>query len=159
MPGSSVQARYAHTNLIARDWQALAQFYIEVFGCVPVPPERFYSSEVFDRLTGLQHATLRGMHLRLPGYGEGGPTLEIFQYDPPLGKPDPAVNRQGFGHVAFQVDDLASAHRAVLDAGGSAVGEIATLHPSPTSRVTVCYVTDPEGNILELQKWHPAEAS
>src|SRR5678815_5648625 len=29
--------RYVHTNLIARDWRALARFYEDVFGCVPVP--------------------------------------------------------------------------------------------------------------------------
>jgi predicted enzyme related to lactoylglutathione lyase len=26
-------ARYVHTNLIARDWRALAGFYQRVFGC------------------------------------------------------------------------------------------------------------------------------
>ena len=35
-------ARYGHTNLVAADWRALARFYEEVFGCVPVPPERDY---------------------------------------------------------------------------------------------------------------------
>ena len=34
-----------------------------------------------DSATGINGAHLRGMHLRLPGYGEHGPTLEIFQYD------------------------------------------------------------------------------
>ena len=29
-------ARYGHTNLVANDWRALAKFYQEVFGCVPV---------------------------------------------------------------------------------------------------------------------------
>ena len=33
-------ARYGHTNLIAKDWRALASFYQEQFGCTPVPPER-----------------------------------------------------------------------------------------------------------------------
>ena len=28
-------ARYAHTNLIARDWRRLVDFYQTVFGCVP----------------------------------------------------------------------------------------------------------------------------
>lgn len=32
----SISATYAHTNLIAEDWQALARFYQQVFGCVPV---------------------------------------------------------------------------------------------------------------------------
>ena len=47
-------ARYGHTNLIARDWQRLAHFYEEVFGCVPVPPERDYRSADLDRGTGLR---------------------------------------------------------------------------------------------------------
>jgi predicted enzyme related to lactoylglutathione lyase len=25
--------KYAHTNIIARDWEKLAQFYIDVFDC------------------------------------------------------------------------------------------------------------------------------
>ena len=37
-------ARYGHTNLIAADWRALASFYEELFGCVPVPPERDYAA-------------------------------------------------------------------------------------------------------------------
>jgi hypothetical protein len=36
----TLQATYVHTNLIAHDWRALAEFYQQVFGCVPVPPER-----------------------------------------------------------------------------------------------------------------------
>ncbi len=35
--------RYVHTNLIARDWRLLAQFYTGVFGCEFVPPERDYA--------------------------------------------------------------------------------------------------------------------
>lgn len=33
-------ARCGHTNLVARDWRQLAGFYIDLVGCVPVPPER-----------------------------------------------------------------------------------------------------------------------
>ena len=33
-------AKYAHTNLIARDWRALARFYEETFGCVAVALQR-----------------------------------------------------------------------------------------------------------------------
>ena len=43
---------------------------------------RDLSGEWLDRATGLKNAHIKGIHLRLPGYGEGGPTLEIFQYDP-----------------------------------------------------------------------------
>lgn len=91
--------RFGHTNLIARDWRQLARFYIQLFGCTLVPPERNYSGPNLERGTGIPGAALTGAHLRLPGCGEQGPTLE---------------------------------------AG---------------TRVMWCYVTDPEGNIVELQSW------
>ncbi|MFN2155425.1 MAG: VOC family protein, partial [Anaerolineae bacterium] len=75
-----VRARYVHTNLVARDWRALAAFYERVFGCTPVPPERALSGPWLERATGLNEVQIRGVHLRLPGHGESGPTLEVFQY-------------------------------------------------------------------------------
>ncbi len=46
-------ARYGHTNLIARDWRALASFYESVFGCVVVPPERNFSGPDLEAGTGI----------------------------------------------------------------------------------------------------------
>ena len=63
------------------------------------------------------------------------------------------MNRPGFGHIAFLVDNVAEAQDAVLQAGGSAIGEIVTLQLVTGARVTWCYVTDPEGNAIELQSW------
>ena len=63
-----IQARYVHTNLIAADWRALADFYIAVFGCAVVPPERDYTGAALDAGTGLDDAHLQGVHLRLPGW-------------------------------------------------------------------------------------------
>jgi predicted enzyme related to lactoylglutathione lyase len=146
-------AKYAHTNLIAKDWRLLADFYQRVFGCVVVPPERDLSGETLDDGTGLKGARLRGVHLRLPGYGESGPTLEIFSYDSLAEAGVKAVNRPGFAHIAFQVEDVAAAWQEVLAAGGIAVGEVVTLQIANGRQVTWCYVTDPEGNILELQAW------
>jgi catechol 2,3-dioxygenase-like lactoylglutathione lyase family enzyme len=96
---------------------------------------------------------LQGVHLRLPGHGDGGPTLEIYSYSRFAEGPAPAVNRPGFGHLAFEVASVADARAQVLAAGGQAVGEVVTLETATGSRVTWCYVTDPEGNILELQSW------
>jgi predicted enzyme related to lactoylglutathione lyase len=146
-------ARYGHTNLIARDWRSLAGFYERLFGCVPVPPERDYSGTDLDRATGVPGGRLTGVHLLLPGHGERGPTLEIYQYSIPADGPRPAVNRPGFGHIAFQVASVADARGEVLAAGGAAVGEVVTLTTKAGTHVTFCYVTDPEGNIVELQSW------
>ena len=69
--------RYGHTNLIAQDWRALASFYEELFGCIPVPPERDFKGSDLERGTGIPGAELRGVHLRLPGHGAAGPTPEV----------------------------------------------------------------------------------
>ncbi len=147
-----MNAKYVHTNLIARDWQALSNFYQELFGCIPVPPERDFQGEKLEAGTGVPGAHLRGAHLRLPGYGDNGPTLEIFNYNILEDRPTTAVNRPGFGHIAFSVDDVASAQKAVLEMSGQAIGEIVILQTA-VGKVTWCYVTDPEGNIIELQSW------
>ncbi len=150
-----ITARYAHTNLIAKDWHTLANFYQRVFGCTPVPPERDFKGETLEKAVGMAGAHLRGVHLRLPGYGDNAPTLEIFNYSTLEPQQKTAVNRPGFSHIAFAVDDVAAAQAAVLAGGGNKVGEIVTLQVASGAKVTFCYVTDPEGNIIELQTWAP----
>lgn len=68
-------------------------------------------------------------------------------------KPTRAVNRPGYGHIAFAVDDVPVARDAVLAAGGHALGKVEVLVTSTGGRVTCSYVTDPEDNIIELQSW------
>src|SRR5688572_19909428 len=146
-------ARYVHTNLIARDWGRLAEFYQSVFGCARVPPERHFSGPDLEAGTGVRNSSIDGVHLRMPGHGHDGPTLEIFAYSRTAEGPAPAVNRPGFGHIAFGVQSVADARAEVLAAGGNSVGEIVTLTTAVGRRVTWCYVTDPEGNVVELQSW------
>lgn len=148
-----IDARFGHVNIIARDWRALADFYERVLGCTPVPPERDLRGPELAAATGIANAALRGIHLRLPGGGPTGPTLEIFEYDPSLGHPSTAANRPGFGHIAFVVPDVPSARSLILEHRGEPMGEVVTTATADGRRVTWCYVTDPEGNIVELQSW------
>jgi predicted enzyme related to lactoylglutathione lyase len=149
----AIRAKYVHTNLIAKDWKRLAAFYERVFGCIPLLPERDLSGEWLESATGVPQAHIRGVHLRLPGYGDEGPTLEIFQYDRQTDPSKPAINRPGFAHVAFAVDDVAAAREAVLAAGGGVVGDLVSVEIPGAGQITFAYVTDPEGNIVELQHW------
>lgn len=149
----TISAKYTHTNLVAKDWRKLAHFYEQVFGCLPVPPERDLAGRWLEEATGIPNAHLRGLHLRLPGYGADGPTLEIFQYDLEAAGLDPAPNRPGFAHIAFAVDDVESALAMVLSAGGGAIGKRVSLAVPGAGTVEIVYATDPEGNIIELQKW------
>ena len=148
-----INARCVHTNLIARDWKKLVRFYRDVFGCISRGPERDLSGEWLDRVTSLSAARLGGVHLRLPGYGDTGPTLEIFSYEDTSDKQLPMPNEPGFAHVAFAVDDVEQALETVISAGGGSVGEIATTEVDGVGSLQVVYARDPEGNIVELQKW------
>ena len=151
-----IDARFGHVNVIARDWRRLADFYREVFGMEIVPPLRDYRAEDVEAGTGVAGVAFRGAHLRLPGLGAEGPTLEIYQYDSgPEGLPSVA-NRPGFRHIAFVVHDVPAAREAVIAAGGGKVGAIVTTTPGPGRRVSWAYVTDPEGNHIELQAWSEA---
>ena len=146
-------AKYAHTNLIARDWRELLRFYVEVFGCEPMPPERDAQGAWLDRATGLNGARLQGMHLRLPGGGPDGPTLEIYSYDDMGVQPFSMPNDTGYGHLAFSVNDISTAVQHVVDHGGTLLGQIATTTVTGVGDLEVIYVRDPEGNIIELQTW------
>ncbi len=117
-------ARYVHTNLIARDWRKLAEFYQSVLGCVLVPPERHFSGAELEAGTGVRGSHVDGVHLRMPGNGEKGPTIEIF-----------------------------TCARRSSHTGGGAVGDVVTLTTAAGRQVTWGYVTDPEGNVVELQSW------
>ncbi len=148
-----IKAKYVHTNLTARDWRALVRFYCDVFGCIPKLPERDLSGPWLDDLTALSAAHLRGVHLLLPGFAEGGPTLEIFGYGQMVAGTKPVVNESGFGHIAFLVEDVETALRAVLEAGGGTIGKTVETKVAGVGILKVVYATDPEGNIVELQNW------
>lgn len=144
---------YAHTNIIAADWKKLSRFYEDVFGCTPAAPPRKFSGAWVAAGTGVANAELEGQHLRLPGVGPTGPTLEIFTYTASLPRAEPRANRIGFGHLAFLVDDVAALLERAIEHGGKAVGEVVTHDIEGRGRFTFAYATDPEGNILELQSW------
>lgn len=145
--------QYVHTNLIARDWRKLADFYIEVFNCKPQYPERDLSGEWIDKMTNIGNVKVKGIHLSLPGY-ENGPTLEIFAYEPTNWKStESVINQQGFGHIAFHVDDVGNVVQKLIAHGGKTLGEIITKNYSELGLLTAVYAQDPEGNFIEIQNW------
>ena len=150
--------KYAHTNLIAKDWKRLSAFYREVFDCMPVPPARDLSGDWLDRATGLVQVCIHGIHLRLPGYGNAGPTLEIFEYGSMPSRPEVRPNTPGFSHIAFAVDEVETTVQKVLTHGGSAVGALTVRDYPGMGSLTFQYVSDPEGNMIEVQSWEKSRS-
>lgn len=149
----STAAKYVHTSIVADDWQSLARFYAKVFGCSFKPPRRRLSGHWLDELTSLKGARIRGAHLLLPGHGSDGPTLEIFQYSRTARRHPARINRPGLAHIAFAVPDVHAALAAVEEHGGDRVGGVVEADIRGAGRICVAYAKDPEGNIIELQRW------
>lgn len=146
--------RYVHTSIVAKDWRRLVEFYERVFGAEIVPPERDLRGEWLDDLTGIPQVHVEGAHLALPGHGDRGPTLEIFSYTPPNERADsPGIDRQGFGHIAFEVDDVESMVERIRSHGGGLLGSIVRHRYEEIGTLIVAYCYDPEGNYIEVQNW------
>ncbi len=144
--------KFAHTNIIAQDWKKLAQFYIDVFDCQPIYPERDLKGDWIDKATALKNTHIKGIHLRSPGYDNSGQTLEIFQYNA-TEKTKKTINASGFSHIAFSVNNLPNILQKLLDNGGSQLGEIVENKIADTGTIIFVYTKDPEGNIIEIQHW------
>ena len=146
--------RYAHVNIIAKDWRRLCDFYETVFDCEPWSSERDHHGPHIDALTGMPGARVQGRHLRVPGHGEKGPTIEIFSFAENGEDFPKTLNRPGLAHLAFEVDDVDAKRAQIKELGGDDYGELVKIQIPGAGCLTLIYMTDPEGNIVELQKWH-----
>ncbi len=148
-----MKIKYKHTNIVAKNWVSLSHFYVQVFDCKPVPPERKQSGQWLENGTGVKNANIEGIHLRLPGHGENGPTLEIFQYSEIISSDKPLPNKKGLGHLAFQVDNLEKILDLAIKNGATKIGKLSEQFIEGVGHIKFIYIYDPENNIIELQNW------
>ncbi|WP_338523024.1 VOC family protein [Pseudomonas batumici] len=146
--------KYSHTNLIATDWKRLAKFYCDVFGCVQVGPRRTLSGDKLSDGTGVENAQLEGVHLRLPGFGNQGPTLEIFQYLNNRDREAAHANSKGLTHIAFEVSNIDDICSKIIQGGGWMLGKLVDYEIEGVGTCTFIYVRDPDRNIIEIQAWN-----
>ncbi len=149
--------RFAHTNIAAKNWKSLSEFYIKVFHCKIKPPERKLSGAWLDQATGLQAAVLEGVHLLLPGYGDNGPTLEIFTYQKMHDCEPIMANYNGITHIAFEVQDVDQTLDEAIKNGGQLLGKVTEKTVDGVGNLKFVYFRDPEGNIVEIQSWKKQE--
>jgi catechol 2,3-dioxygenase-like lactoylglutathione lyase family enzyme len=141
--------KFSHISMVARDTDRLADFYKAVFGCEDTVRRWTMSGEAVSRGNGVSNSEIYAAWLSLPG--ADGPFLEIFQYKTIEDCPAPPVNRPGYGHLSFEVENIHAIFDAVIEAGGMPLGEITDLG-TEQAPVLCVYARDPEGNIIELEQ-------
>lgn len=144
--------RYVHTNIIAKDFKKMVNFYKDVLQCKSIGETRDLRGEWLDKLTGISGSHIVGEHLCLPGYEHDHPTLEIFSYDT-MKESDIVLNKCGIAHLAFEVDNVEETLQLLLEKGGQQIGELVKTQYDNGKKATFVYATDCEGNIIELQSW------
>jgi glyoxylase I family protein len=124
-----------HAGLSVADLEASAAFYRRAFG---------FEREVAFELPG----GIRGLMMRLPSGGR----LELFEHPRSSGGLRPkspliALATRGYGHIAVGAPDIDAVFGRALAAGA---GEKVSPRPSPEPGVRFAFLTDPEGNLVEL---------
>lgn len=141
--------KLAHINLVVRDAEALAAFYVKVFKCEYLREPKVLSGDKVSRGNGLPNSEIYSIWLKLPNYDDL--FLEVHEHKVIHDRKQPRVNEPGFGHLSFQMEDVGMVLSVIIEAGGSKIGEITDLG-SAERPFLVVYARDPEGNILELEQ-------
>jgi catechol 2,3-dioxygenase-like lactoylglutathione lyase family enzyme len=128
--------RLHHAGISVPDLDRALKWYCDALGLKPG-----FRFEV--RPAGLRGAFAVGDD------GSGIELLEQAGATPGASRPDPpAANAiHGYNHVCFEVDDLDVVYTRLVEGGATGVW---APRDSPEPGVRMAFVTDPDGNLIEL---------
>lgn len=141
--------RLAHINIVARDAEALAAFYVNIMQCEVFRGPTRLSGEKVSRGNGLSSSDIRTTWLKFPELER--PFLEIHEHTVTHHRGQPRVNEPGFGHLAFEIENVGDTLSKIIQAGGAQIGQL-TDFGTPEMPILIAYARDPEGNVLELEQ-------
>ena len=124
-----------HTGFVVRDVEKAVEFYRDVVGL-----------DLIDRLEARGYDNT---HLKIALFGTGdGHRLELIQYVSPPSAERPTQERNvlGVAHLAFEVDDIDKAYRAITSGGAKSLNPPADAGPGKRT----CFLQDPDDNWMEL---------
>lgn len=142
---------FNHTSFTVADMDKSVTFWTEMLGFEAAsvsPREGRWQEEV----TGVPGASLLVAHL----YGHGH-HIEFIQY---LAGAIPGPVQQpaacGAAHVCLETDDIERTWEALMKAGATAQGAIASVTTGAVSGAKAGYIRDPSGILIELLQLAPA---
>ena len=141
--------RFDHVTIVVTDIEKAKEFFgllgFEEALSVVISGERFSD---YMGIEGIEahHVTLAHAH--------ASPRMEVqlLKYRHPDPMPDPNIttlNRVGFNHVCFAVDDIEAELKKLEANGIKPLNEILNFHDRK-----LVFIPGPEGVTLELAQWH-----
>ena len=71
----SVIFKYLHTNLTVKDIEKMREFYVSVFGFVPVREIQHLDGNWIEKITRVDNGEIKYVHLLFHGYQTNGQEL------------------------------------------------------------------------------------
>ncbi|PWV70928.1 VOC family protein [Halomonas sp. A11-A] len=141
-----------HFGFTVPDRQAAVDFFVDVIGCeafFTIGPFGPFDDDWMDvNLDVHAEATIPAAHLVRCG---NGTNLEIFEYTAPDQRTEQPRNSDiGGHHIAFYVDDMASAVAYLKENDVEVLGEPKTFTEGPMEGLSWVYFMAPWGMQLEL---------
>ena len=136
--------RLTHFGLCVRDIGRATEFYCAALGFTEVGRLQV-DDDASARLLDVPDLVLDLVYLERDGF-----RLELLGYAKPgtVGEPEPGqMNRLGFTHLSFRVDDVDGVVATIVKRGGRLLAD-RTVRFDGGNRGLMA--TDPDGNLLEL---------
>jgi glyoxylase I family protein len=136
--------RLTHVGICVTDLERSLRFYRDLLG-FRYEHELHVEGEPADRLLGLAGVDLRAVYL-----SRDGVRIELLAFASPPGPPPSSrvMNAPGLTHLSFRVADVEATLAALRAAGARVLDD--TLIRMPARGAVACFVTDPDGQLIEL---------
>jgi glyoxylase I family protein len=143
--------RLRHIAIVVNDLEKMIDYYTQ-FLDFKVKRRYLINNDEFQKGIGIPNASAKGAHLGSPNCEV---ELELLEFYGKTHKNTdfllPDVN--GFRHIAFAVNDLASCYNQLKSKGAEFISEpVAIKNPKELAGIQFVYLKDPEGNIIELSQ-------
>lgn len=139
---------FDHVTIVVRDVETAKAFFA-LLGFVEQQTV-VIAGDQFSRYMGIAGIEAEHVTLALAG---ASPRLEVqllrYRHPDPLRDPDVArLNKLGFNHICFAVDDIEAEVRKLTASGVELRNEIMQFHDRK-----LVFLSGPEGVTLELAQW------
>jgi catechol 2,3-dioxygenase-like lactoylglutathione lyase family enzyme len=134
-----------HAAIVVSDLSRTRIFYEEFFGFKLVK-EDIETGPFIEKVVGISNVKIHWVKLRTPN----GVIIELLKYISPenkISKEQQVSNHLGHSHLAFTVESMNDFIERFLAIGGKMINS-PMMNPEKTA--LVCYVFDPEENLLEI---------